>query len=212
MVIVAPVEFVLRLLNCIEGVVIRIVTELSKDYPQFQSLTKRVIHNLMDNLRDRYIKQVKEIIEMEKIMDYTSNPDYVKVWHSLMENQEKFIEGIGEVEIGYLRQYSVSMIEQAFDMKMRLLTYSKIVWQMLADVVALHLHFRIKILVDREFEAEIINELMRSYTGGIEQMLEESPSIVLKRDRLNKSIKLLKTSKDVLAKIMDSVFASSDVC
>ncbi|KAL6001421.1 hypothetical protein ACLOJK_007158 [Asimina triloba] len=78
MVIVASVEFVQRLLNYIEGVVIRIVTELSEDYPQFQSLIKRAIHNLTDNLRDRYIKQVKEIIEMEKIMDYTSNPDYVK--------------------------------------------------------------------------------------------------------------------------------------
>ncbi|KAL5994960.1 hypothetical protein ACLOJK_025017 [Asimina triloba] len=223
---VAPVEFVQRLLNYIEGVVIFIVIEFSEDYPQFQSLTKRAVHNLMDNLRDRYIKQVKEIIEMEKIVDYTSNPDYVKVWHNLMENQAKFMEviqdkskntrielqGIGEVEIGHLRQYSVSMIEQAFDMKMRLLAYWKIVWQRLADVVALHLLFCVKNLVDREFEAEVINELMGSHTGGIERMLEESPSIALKRDRLNKSIKLLKESKDVLAKIMDSVSASSDVC
>ncbi|KAL6009282.1 hypothetical protein ACLOJK_022510 [Asimina triloba] len=98
-VVVASVEFVQRLLNYIEGVVIRIIIEFSEDYPQFQSLTKRAVHNLMDNLRDR----------------------------------------------------------------------------------------------------------------GIEQMLEESLSIALKHDRLNKTIKLLKESKDVVAKIMDSVSASSDV-
>lgn len=46
---------------------------------------------------------------------------------------------------------------------------------------------------------------MGPHGGGIERMLEESPSVATKRDRLTKSIKLLKESKDVVSKIMDRI-------
>ncbi|XP_058079439.1 dynamin-related protein 4C-like [Magnolia sinica] len=217
----APLDFIQSVLTYIEEVVIRIVSEHSEEYLQLQAMTKRAVHNLIDKMRDRSVKHVKEIIEMEKIADYTSNSDYVKTWSSLMENRKTFIEvildpymgtkimlqGFGEVEVGHLRQHSLSMLEQAFDMKMRLTAYWRIVLLRLVDSLALHLLFSVKKLVEREMEEEIVNELMGSHTGGIERMLEESPSTTQKRERLNKSIKLLRDSKDVVAKIMDRISA-----
>ncbi|XP_058078616.1 dynamin-related protein 4C-like [Magnolia sinica] len=217
----APLDFVQRVLTYIEEVVIRIVSEHSEEYLQLQSMTKRAVHNLIAKMMDRSVKHVKEIIEMEKIADYTSNPDYVKTWNNLMENQKIFMkviqdpskptkimfQGFGEVEVGHLRQQSLLILEQAFDMKMRLTAYWRIVLLRLVDSLALHLLFSVKKLVEREMESEIVNELMGSHTGGIERMLEESPSTSLKRERLNKSIKLLRDSKDVVGKIMDRISA-----
>ncbi|XP_058079501.1 dynamin-related protein 4C-like [Magnolia sinica] len=216
-----PLDFIQSILTYIEEVVIRIVSEHSEEYPQLQSMTKRAVHNLIDKMRDRSVKHVKEIIEMEKIADYTSNSDYVKTWSSLMENRKTFIEVIqdpnmgtkimfqdfGEVEVGHLRQHSLSMLEQAFDMKMRLTAYWRLVLLRLVDSLALRLLFSVKKLVEREMEEEIVNELMGSHTCGIERMLEELPSTTQKCERLNKGIKLLRDSKDVVTKIMDGIAA-----
>ena len=60
------------------------------------------------------------------------------------------------------------------------------------DNMALHLLFSIKNLVSKEMQARIIDE-MKGYQGiGLERMLEESPSITEKWNKLKKSIKLLK--------------------
>jgi hypothetical protein len=63
-------------------------------------------------------------------------------------------------------------------------------------------------LVNHEMEKEIISEVMRSSYGGgsgIERMLEESPCIAVKCEKLVKSIKKLKDSKEVVSKIMDGI-------
>ena len=57
---------------------------------------------------------------------------------------------------------------------------------------------------------EIVNEFMGSHGGGIERMLEEAPSVSTKHERLNKSIKLPKDSKEVVAQIMDRISVSGD--
>ncbi|KAB5563788.1 hypothetical protein DKX38_003842 [Salix brachista] len=54
-------------------------------------------------------------------------------------------------------------------------------------------------------EEEIVRELFGRHDGAIEGMLEESPAVAAKREKLNVSIKLLSESKNVLANIMDRI-------
>ncbi|KAA8538983.1 hypothetical protein F0562_025675 [Nyssa sinensis] len=60
----------------------------------------------------------------------------------------------------------------------------------IVDCIALHLLLSIQMLVNRDMDMVIVNELMGSGGCGIEWMLEEAPSVAGKRERLNKSIKL----------------------
>jgi hypothetical protein len=71
--------------------------------------------------------------------------------------------------------------------------------------MALHLQFCARNLVNKEMEEEIVQELAGRHDGAIERMLEESPAVAAKREKLNVSIKLLRESNNVLANIMDKI-------
>jgi hypothetical protein len=71
--------------------------------------------------------------------------------------------------------------------------------------MALHLQFCARNLVNKEMEEEIVQELVGRHDGAIEKMLEESPAVAAKREKLNVSIKLLRESNNVLANIMDKI-------
>jgi Dynamin GTPase effector domain len=45
---------------------------------------------------------------------------------------------------------------------------------------------------------------------GVKRMLDEPPAIAAKRNRLEKSVELLRQSKDVVSEIMDRVVADVD--
>ncbi|XWS65118.1 hypothetical protein CRYUN_Cryun05aG0063300 [Craigia yunnanensis] len=111
---------------------------------------------------------------------------------------------LGEVEVGDLRQYH-HVISQAFDLKMRMKTYWKIVLRRVVDCMALHLLFGVQNLVNKEIEKEIENELMGPNGGGIQRILEDSLLVDAKREKLNRSISLPKESKDAVARIMDKI-------
>ena len=103
----------------------------------------------------------------------------------------------------HLEKYK-HLAQEAFDMKMRMISYWKIVLKRMVDSMALYLLFSIRMLVNNNLEYEIIEE-MTGYGGGLERMLDESPLVAGKRERLMMSIKLLKESNAVLAKIMDMI-------
>ncbi|KAG0480219.1 hypothetical protein HPP92_011077 [Vanilla planifolia] len=140
-----------------------------KDFVQKLSL-RRAGQSLIEKMRRRLLQFVKEIVEMEIRMK---------------------LPELGDVDIGRLRQQNAGRVEQAFDMKMRLLAY----WE-------------------DQLDAEVMNEVVGQRVGGgsneIEKMLEESPATAAKRERLRKSISLLQESKDVVAKIMDRVSIRAD--
>ncbi|KAL5994959.1 hypothetical protein ACLOJK_025016 [Asimina triloba] len=92
-------------------------------------------------------------------------------------------------------------------MKMRVMAYWKLVLLRLVDAVALHLLFSARNLVNRELDSAVAEELLGGGGGGMERMLEESPGVAVKREKMNRSMKLLKESKDVVAKIMDRIVA-----
>ncbi|KAI8546592.1 hypothetical protein RHMOL_Rhmol07G0131000 [Rhododendron molle] len=218
-----PIDFMEKVWNYIETVVTNVFMKHCENYPQLQSAMRRAIHSLVAKMKAKSFDRVMEFVEMEKHTDYTCSPEYMSDWGKLMAQQNNFIErvngpyyyseitieGFGNIQIGHLRGLSnVREQEQAFDMKMRITAYWKVVLKRLVDSLALHLQLHVRNLVDRHMEPEIVNELMGSQGGGpdaIQRMLEESPSAALKRERLNKSIKLLKDSKEVVAQIMDRI-------
>ncbi|KAK9158885.1 hypothetical protein Scep_005459 [Stephania cephalantha] len=218
-----PYEFSRKVWNYIEGVVLRILVGHSESYPQLQTSCRRAAYNLITKMRERSYSYVEEMVQMETIADYTSNPDYMKTWLDLMKYQETLrqilngygtgttldIPGFERMEVLHLREYS-KKVEQAFDMKMRVTAYWKIVMLRLVDNLALHLLTSLKILVNEEMEAEVVKELMGGNRGGLERLLEESTAVANKREKLNSSINLLEESKDVLAQVMDRIALESD--
>jgi hypothetical protein len=88
---------------------------------------------------------------------------------------------------------------------MRMTAYWKIVLRRLVDFMALHLQLCARNLVNKEMEEEIVQELVGRHDGAIERMLEESPAVAAKREKLNASIKLLRESNNVLGNIMDKI-------
>ena len=213
-----PANFVNVAWAYIETVLVSVLNKHCNNYPQLFSSISRAACNVTARMKAESVKQVMEIIEMEKLVDYTCNPDYVSTWNKLMLCLEQFkkimeneheppvlnIEGIGDVSVAHLRRHKHSA-EEALDMKMRLIAYWKIVLRRLVDSMALHLLFSIQKLVNKELVTEVVSELMGPYGGGLEKMLEEPPSVAAKRERLNTSIKLLKEAKDVVSKIMDRI-------
>ncbi|KNA26001.1 hypothetical protein SOVF_001460 [Spinacia oleracea] len=218
-----PVDFMNKVWGYIESVLFAVLVRHCENYPTLQCSSKRAAGNLIAKMKEESIFRVKEIVQMEKLADYTCDPEYISVWNRLMLCQDTFlkivqgtlkdclnrketfmeIEGVGRVDLAHVEKYK-DVALQAFDMKMRMISYWKIVLKRLTDSMALYLLFSIHNLVNEDLEIEIVNELI-GYGGGIERMLEESPSVAGKRDRLLKSIKLLKESKEVLAKIMDRI-------
>ncbi|KAL9683731.1 hypothetical protein QQ045_021156 [Rhodiola kirilowii] len=224
----APIEFVTKIWNYIEGVVFTVLMHHSDNYPPLQSATRRAVHNMFLKIRERSVARVMETIEMEKLTDYTSNPEYMLEWTKLMQQVDHFMNTVkdhgnnvekaegwwvnevalpafGNVNVKHLVNYQ-HVLQQAFDLKMRCTAYWKIVVRRMVDSMALHLLHQINILVDKEMEHEIVNELLGN-GGGIERMLEESPMVAGKRERLNKSMRLLMESKGVVENIRDRISA-----
>jgi interferon-induced GTP-binding protein Mx1 len=119
------------------------------------------------------------------------------------------LEGVGDIEVNHLKKYP-NMLTQAYDLKARLIAYWKIVLRRLIDVIALHLMLSINELVNQDLQKEICNELLSSTGGGVERLLEESPSISGKREKLRRSVKVLRESKDTVANIMDRIGVYGD--
>ncbi|KAL6288831.1 hypothetical protein ACE6H2_006341 [Prunus campanulata] len=219
-----PIGFVEQVWSYIEDVVLSVLTRNTENYYHVQLSARRAGHNLIEKMKERSINWMMEIVEMEKLTDYTCNPEYLSEWHRLMIEQETFIqkvlrgaeininvEGIGMVEVGGLRKYPHVLLSQAFDLKMRMTAYWNVVLRRLIDIMGLHLQLSVSNLVNKDMEMEIMNELLGpNHGGGIERMLEEPPSMAVKRQKLIKSIKKLKESKEVVCKIMDDRFTYAD--
>ncbi|KAK1401879.1 Dynamin-related protein 4C [Heracleum sosnowskyi] len=216
-----PVNFVAEVWDYIETVVVQIMMHHCENYPQVQSSIRRAALNLISKMKEQSKYRVMEIIEMEEIADYTCDPEYMAMWSKLMKSRDAFkdvfngdssivnIEGFGEIDVGHLRSYP-SIRDEAFDLKMRLTAYWDIVLKRMVDSIVLHLLLALKKLVNQGVEEDAVNEVLGPQGGGLERLMDESPSVAVKRARLNQSIGLLKESREVLAKIIDRIAISDD--
>ncbi|KAF9685064.1 hypothetical protein SADUNF_Sadunf03G0015500 [Salix dunnii] len=164
-----PVDFVEKIWTYIEGVIMSVLMHRSQNYHQLQLSTRRAGYNLMEKMKERSRNWVAEIVQMEKVTDYTSDPAYLNDWNELMAQQQEFmdalkvmfateflIEVLGVVSIKGLKAYEKPVLLQAFDLKMRTTAYWKIVLRRLVDFMALHLQFCARNLVNKEMEEEIV--------------------------------------------------------
>ncbi|CAH9140090.1 unnamed protein product [Cuscuta epithymum] len=217
-----PQDFVDKFWDYIEGIVVKVLMHHSDNYPQLQSSMRRAAQNVIAKRKEKSSDWVKEIIGMEMLADYSCNPEYTTTWKKLLEKQLEFLKILNdnskgskimsidgeEVEIRNLRHHQ-DVIKEAFDLRMRVIAYWKIVTMRLVDLIGLHIPYSIKELVD-DMEDEIVAEVMAPRGGGVERMLEESPIVAEKRQRLTNSLKLLKESKDVVANIMSRIVLNYD--
>lgn len=215
-----PVNFVDSVWNYLETVVTSVMNCHSANYYQLQLSIRRAAEHLITKKKKNSVQHVLQAVEMEKLTDYTCNSDYLQEYKKLMANQEAFLkevlnangksstvnlEGHGDIEVAHLKKYQHVLLTQAFDLKARLIAYWKIVQRRLIDVIALHLMLSINELVNVDLQKEICNELLSSSGGGVERLLEESPSMSGKRQKLSRSVKVLKESKETVANIMDRI-------
>ncbi|KAL7584907.1 hypothetical protein Lser_V15G45187 [Lactuca serriola] len=114
------------------------------------------------------------------------------------------MEGCGSIGITHLVNVPATKRDQAFDLKMRMMAYWKIVLGRMVDWIALELRFVIQKMVNSELEKEIVNEVMVR-GGGMEKMLDEPTSVASERERLQKSIGLLQESKQIIQQVMDGI-------
>jgi hypothetical protein len=220
-----PIDFVDSVWNYLETIVTSVLKRHSENYYQLQVSTRRAAENLIVKKKKNSIQYVLESVEMEKHTDYTCNPEYMQEYNKLVSHQEAFLkevlnanretstvnlEGVGDIEVNHMMEYHNVLLTQAFDLKARLISYWKIVVRRLIDVIALHLMLSINKLVNIDLEKEIFKELSSSTGGGVERLLEESPSISGKREKLNRSVKVLRESKETVANIMDRIGVYAD--
>ncbi|XP_058734094.1 dynamin-related protein 4C-like [Vicia villosa] len=216
-----PTNFVDSVWNYLESVVTSVLNRHSANYYQLQVSTRRAAEHLIAKKKENSIQHVMQAVEMEKHTDYTCNPEYLQEYNKLMLYQQAFVkevlydyrtsstvklEGVGDIEVNHLRNYHTNVLTQAFDLKARFIAYWKIVLRRLIDVIALHLMLSINELVNVDLQKEICNEV----GGSIESLLEESPSITMKREKLSRSVKVLRESKETVAKIMDRIGVYGD--
>ncbi|KAI9127101.1 hypothetical protein K1719_001660 [Acacia pycnantha] len=218
-----PIQFIDEVWVYLEKVVIQVINRHSQHYYQLQRCTSRSGENLIARMREQSKKHVKEAIDMEKWTDYTCNPEYMTEYNSLMANQSSVVKyvlggyravninGLGKsIQIGHLKQYNAQVLNQAYDMKVRMISYWRIVLRRLIDNTALHLQSSINNLVNRELEKEITSCFTSLSFRGIESLLEESPSMAGKRAMLSQSVEVLRESKEVVSNIMDKISSYRD--
>ncbi|XP_062094445.1 dynamin-related protein 4C-like [Humulus lupulus] len=208
-----PIAFVEKLWKYLEEVVVSVLMSHVEDYHQLQLSARRSGLNLIEKMKEKSMKWVMEVIEMEKLTDYTCNPEFVKDWNKFMcqketfmaevNNQSRFrmeLEGFGWIEFENLRQFP-HLLDQAFDLRMRIVAYWKVVLRRLVDSMALNMRLNLDNLVNKELEMEIVNELMDPHGSGIERLMEEAPSVAARRARLTATVNKLKECREILAKI-----------
>ena len=213
-----PVAFVGKLWDYIEEVVITVLMNHVENYYQLQLSTRRAGLNMIEKIKERSMNWVLEVLEMEKLTDYTCSPEFETEWKRLMTQKDSFIslvnsynsvniKDFGSVETVNLRNYP-HLLHEAYDLRMRMVAYWKIVLRRLVDSMALHLQLSVHKLVNKDLEAEIVSQLLAPNGNGLERLMEESPSVATKRVRLAGSIKKLKECKKILANIMDRTATS----
>ncbi|KAF5814968.1 putative dynamin GTPase [Helianthus annuus] len=216
-----PVGFVNKVWGYLENVCAKVLIDRCGNYPQLLPLMRKATHCVMEKTKVKFVERVVEMIEMEKITDYTCDPDFITSYNKLMGYRTQFlnsmsnvnctlnVEGFGTVNTRHLSSVSANTRDQAYDLKMKMTAYWKIVLKRMVDCLALQLRFFMQKVVNKEMEMEIVNEVMVQ-SGGIEKMLDEPPSVTKKRELLQTSVRLLQESKEIMEKVMDDIVVTSE--
>lgn len=157
------------------------------------------------------MNRVSEILETEKLTDYTCNRTYMTSLTQKMSEQQSFISavlhdgnkpayfsltGFGVVQISHLRKYHAHLLQRAFGMKMRISAYWPIVLQRIVDSISLHLQLSVNYLVNSRFQTDIVAEMVDfGGVGRVEWMLRGGEK---EKEIMKSSICLLKDTVEVV--------------
>ncbi|KAL4580149.1 hypothetical protein LXL04_016330 [Taraxacum kok-saghyz] len=203
-----PVSFVNKVWTYLDFVCVKILNDHCKNYPQLVPSIKKASQNVVLKTKEKFLERAVEMMEMEEVTNYTCDPDFIASWNKLRNSHGEFLKAIhnrgssfymesNSMDIKHLWSVPATKRDEAFDLKMRMTAYWKIVSKRMVEWMAVQLHFLIQKLVNEEMEAEIINEVV-VHGGGMEKMLEEQTSVVAKRERLQRSVSLLRESKEII--------------
>ncbi|KAF3632859.1 hypothetical protein FXO38_25919 [Capsicum annuum] len=211
----------------------------SDSHQELQYFLRRSVKNLIARRKGESVKSIRGITGADRLTDLTSDPEYVATCTMLMaQKKKKFVkfcknskgvtkidlEGFGVIDVLYLRRHPRHVVQQAFELKMMIAAYWKIVFspqkfghheievQIVNDQMALlHMRFtaywRFALGLEKfvnEIEDELLVDLIAAHGGGFESSLHES-MMADKSFRLKESVKFLEEMKEVVAKIMDSL-------
>ncbi|CAF2152707.1 BnaA01g22340D [Brassica napus] len=206
-----PADLVSGVWDYVEAVLSLVITKYSDNFPQIQSSLKRAGQSLISRMKEQSGNRVAEILETEKLTDYTCNRTYMTSWTEKMNEQQSFINavlhdgskpayfsltGFGDVQISHLRKYHAHLLQKAFGLKMRIAAYWPLVSQRIVDSISLHLQLSVNYLVNSRFETEILAEMVDFWGGGrVERMLRGGE---LEKEVMESSIGLLKDTVDVV--------------
>ncbi|MFS7921273.1 putative dynamin central domain, GTPase effector domain, Dynamin superfamily [Helianthus anomalus] len=216
-----PIRFVNKVWGYLEDICVKVLTDHCENYPQLLASMRKVAHNVIAKTKNKFLKRVVEMIEMEKITGYTCDPDgFNASWNQLKSTnllsdaitrrfESANITGYGPAKVKHLFNAPANLRDQAFNLKMRMTAYWEIVMKRMVDWLALKLRFMIQKVVIKEMETALVKEVMLQ-GGGIEKMLDEPPSVAKKRERLQRSIASLKESKEIIEQVMDDILITAD--
>ncbi|KAF3774530.1 hypothetical protein EJ110_NYTH52914 [Nymphaea thermarum] len=71
-----PTQYINKVWSYLEAVVLRVFKMHSKSYPQLQISVKRACQSVMNKMRTLSLERLMEMVEIEKIVEYTCNPEY----------------------------------------------------------------------------------------------------------------------------------------
>ncbi|KAF3546029.1 hypothetical protein DY000_02006255 [Brassica cretica] len=206
-----PADFVSSVWDYVEAVLSLVITKYSDSFPQIQSSLKRAGQSLISRMKEQSVNRVAEILETEKLTDFTCNRTYMTSWTQKMSEQQSFISavlhdgnrpayfsltGFGDVQISHLRKYHAHLLQKAFGMKMRIAAYWPLVLQRIVDSISMHLHLSVSYLVNSRFQTEIIAEMVDFGGGGrVERMLRGGEQ---EKEIMKSRIGLLKDTVNVV--------------
>lgn len=206
----------LQACDYLDKVICRVIDLQTECYPQLQSASRRAFQTLMDGKKDECVHYVEDVMEMHKTVVYTENPVYTDYLQKMHEFKKRFmeaieqnqravkIEGMGEIDLQKVPKTS-DQLEAAFEMKMSLMAYWRVVKIRLADDIPLHLRFVFQKMVQNDVVASIVKEVMGEDSNKIGNILEESSAIANRRRSLIKSVDLLRESKALLSRTIGRI-------
>ncbi|KAH6825006.1 hypothetical protein C2S53_000658 [Perilla frutescens var. hirtella] len=89
---VTPFDCAGKIWSYIETVVISVLLQHYDSYLQLISCTRRAAQNLITKKKQQSVNWVGDIVEMEKLTDYTCNTEYTATWNKLMSDQDEFMK------------------------------------------------------------------------------------------------------------------------
>ncbi|KAK9057044.1 hypothetical protein SSX86_024410 [Deinandra increscens subsp. villosa] len=209
--------FVSRVWDYIEVVIIKVLELHAQNlsYPQLFLSLKKAAKNVVARHKERFKGKLLGFLDMKNMKGYTRDPQVISSWNELKKNDLlnylKYVRYPAKmfinvrVHVAHLHKYPETIINEAFDIKTRMLACLEMVCKKFFDSVDLDLPSIVHMMVENEMEAEMVNELRSDGENRYKPLLKESPLMTARRWKLNNRIGLLEKLKKVVGNTMDDI-------